>query len=109
MTTTRRYGLTMTHPPNICPIANKASREAAVAGWKQIPSLPQKYDVKMLSFDHFDPEHLVIGIIEAESIESVRDFVMELGLMAWNDLKINPVTPVSEFMDNMDKAPPTIF
>ena len=108
-TTRRRYGLTMTHPPNICPVANKASREAAVAGWKQIPSLSQKYGVKMLSFDHFDPEHFIVGMIEADSIEAVRDFAMEAGLMAWNDLKINPITPVSELMDNMDKAPPTIF
>ena len=99
----------MTHPPNICPLANKASREVAVAGWKQIPSLSDKYNVKILSFDHFDPEHLIIGMIEADSIEAVRDFVMESGLMAWNELKINPITPVSELMDNMDKAPPTIF
>jgi hypothetical protein len=108
-TTRKRYGLTMTHPPNICPIANKASREAAVAGWKQIPSVSQKYSVKVLSFDHFDPEHFIIGMIEADSIEAVRDFAMEAGLMAWNDLKINPITPLSELMDNMDKAPPTIF
>jgi hypothetical protein len=108
-TTRKRYGLTMTHPPNICPLANKASREAAVAGWKQIPSVSQKYGVKVLSFDHFDPEHFIIGMIEADSIEAVRDFAMEAGLMAWNDLKINPITPVSELMDNMDKAPPTIF
>src|SRR5215216_6764535 len=66
-TTRKRYGLTMTHPPNICPIANKASREAAVAGWKQIPSVSQKYGVKVLSFDHFDPEHFIVGMIEAES------------------------------------------
>jgi len=105
----KRYGLTMTHPPNICPLANKASREAAVAGWKQIPSLAEKHGVKVLSFDHFDPEHFIIAMIEADSIEAVRDFAMEAGLMAWNDLKINPVTPVSELMDNMDKAPPTIF
>jgi hypothetical protein len=108
-TTRKRYGLTMTHPPNICPIANKASREAAVAGWKQIPSVSQKYGVKVLSFDHFDPEHFIIAMIEADSIEAVRDFAMEAGLMAWNDLKINPITPLSELMDNMDKAPPTIF
>jgi hypothetical protein len=108
-TTRKRYELTMTHPPNICPIANKASREAAVAGWKQIPSVSQKYGVKVISFDHFDPEHFIVGMIEADSIEAVRDFAMEAGLMAWNDLKINPITPVSELMDNMDKAPPTIF
>ena len=64
---------------------------------------------QVLSFDHFDPEHFIIGMIEADSIEAVRDFAMEAGLIAWNDLKINPITPVSELMDNMDKAPPTIF
>lgn len=99
----------MTHPPNICPIANKASREIAVAGWKQIPEASKKHGVKIVSFDHFDPQHLVIGVIEAENIEAVRDFVMEIGLMAWNELKINPLTPVSDFMDHMDQAPPTIF
>ncbi len=67
------------------------------------------YGIKVLSFDHIDPEHLIIGMFEAEKIESVRDFVMEFGLMAWNELKINPITPVSELMDNIDKAPPTIF
>jgi len=99
----------MTHPPNICPMANNASRELAISGWKQIPALSKKHGVKILSFDHFDPEHLVIGVIEAENIESVRDFAMELGLMAWNELKLNPLTPVSDMMDHMDKAPPTIF
>lgn len=59
--------------------------------------------------DHFDPEHRVIGIFEAENIENVRDFVMEIGLMAWNELKLNPLTPVSDLMDNMDKAPPAVF
>jgi hypothetical protein len=49
MSTRKRYGLTMTHPPNICTISNKASREAALAGWKQIPSLSQKYGVSVLS------------------------------------------------------------
>ncbi len=105
----KKYGVTMTHPPNVCPLSNKASRDAAIAGWKQIPSLSQKHGVKMLSMDHFDPEHLIVGMYEAENIEEVRDFLMEAGLMAWNDLKINPITPAADFMDNIDKAPPTIY
>lgn len=63
----------------------------------------------MLSMDHFDPEHLVIAIFEAENIEAVRDFAMDAGLMAWNDLKINPLTPAADLLNNVDKAPPTIF
>ena len=105
----KRYALTMTHPPNICPIANKASREIAMSMWKQLPALGQKHGVKMISLDHFDPEHLVIGFFEAENVESVNNFAMEAGLMAWNNLKVNALTPVSEFMDHMDQAPPTIF
>ena len=64
---------------------------------------------KIVTFDHFDPEHLVIATMEAENIEAVRDFVMEIGLMAWNNLRIHPLTPVSDFIDHMDQAPPTIF
>lgn len=63
----------------------------------------------MISMDHFDPEHLVLGVFEAENIESVNSFAMEAGLIAWNNLKINALTPVSEMMDRMDQAPPTIF
>ena len=71
--TTKRYGMTMTHlPNNVCPLANKASREFAVAGCKKIPEASQKHDVNVVSMDHFDPEHRVIGIFEAESIENVR-------------------------------------
>lgn len=59
--------------------------------------------------DHFDPEHLIIGIFEAENIEAVRDMILEAGLMAWNELKLNPLTPVADLIDNIDKAPPTIY
>jgi hypothetical protein len=52
-----------------------------------------KHDNKdVISFDYFKPEQLIIEIIEAENIESVRDFAIELGLMAWNKLKLNPLT-----------------
>ncbi|AIC16439.1 hypothetical protein [Nitrososphaera viennensis] len=63
----------------------------------------------MISMDHFDPEHLIIGIFEAENIEAVRDMILEAGLMAWNELKLNPLTPVADLIDNIDKAPPTIY
>lgn len=71
--------------------------------------LSQKHGVKMLSLDHFDPEHFLVGMFEADSPEALRDFLMEAGLMAWNDLKINPITPTKDLMDNIDQAPPTIF
>ena len=56
----------------------------------------------MLSFDHFDPENFLVDTFEAESPEALRDFLMRAGLMAWNDLKINPITPAKNLMDNID-------
>jgi hypothetical protein len=48
-------------------------------------------------------------MFEAESAEAVRDFLLEAGLMAWNELKLNPITPAKDLMDNIDQAPPTIY
>ena len=67
------------------------------------------HGVKMLSLDHFDPEHFLVGMFEAESTVAVRDFLMEAGLMAWNEMKLNPITPDKDLMDNIDQAPPTIY
>lgn len=105
----KRYGLTMTYPPTICPLASKASREVAVAGWKQIPEAFKKHSVKVVNFDHFDSEHLVIATVDAESTEVVRDFALKIGLMAWNNLKINPLIPMADLIDNIDQALLTVF
>ena len=104
----QKYGVRLSHTPDICPLANKATREFAKKGLAEMPNLSQKYKVKVESLNHFDPEHLVIGIFEAENIESLRDMLMEMGLMHWNDIKINPVTPAENIMKTIDKMP-TLF
>ena len=68
----------MTHPPNVCPISNKASREMVKKGVSQLPSLSNKYKVKVTQWSHFDPEHLSIMMVEADNPESVRDLLMAL-------------------------------
>lgn len=73
-----------------------------------MPRLSEKYKVKAKSLYHFDPEHLVVGIFEAEDPESLRDFLLEAGMMHWNNLRIYPVTPVDKLMSEIDNTP-TIF
>lgn len=46
---TKQYGMILTHPPNICPMSNKASGEMAKKGFTEMPNLAQKHKVKMLS------------------------------------------------------------
>ncbi len=102
------YGIIGTHPPNVCPISNKASREAAKKTFGMMPNLAQKYKVKFVGQYHFDPKHLGIIIVEAENVESVRDMVTEAGMVHWVDLEIYPETPLDKWMGQIDKYP-TIY
>ena len=95
----------MTHPPNVCPISNKASRQIAKNGASQLPKLSEKYRVNVTSWNHFDPEHLSVMMVEADNPESVRDMLMEGGFMHWCDLRIYPVTPIDDIMKNLDNFP----
>lgn len=108
MTSAKEYGLVLTHPPNTCPVSNKMAREAAKKGFADMPHLSEKYNIKTKSLYHFDPEHLVIGIFEADDPESLRDFLIEAGLMHWNNLRFYPVTPVDKLMKEIDSIK-TIF
>jgi hypothetical protein len=101
----KQYGVILSHPPNVCPISNKASREMAKKGMSQLPSLSDKHKVKVTQYYHFDPEHLAIMMVEADNPESVRDLLMEGGFMHWCDLRIYPVTPVEEIIKNLDNFP----
>jgi hypothetical protein len=70
----KQYGAILSHPPNVCPISNNASREIAKKGMTQMPNLSQKHNVKMTQWYHFDPEHLSIMMVEADNPESVEIF-----------------------------------
>jgi hypothetical protein len=102
---TKQYGIFLTHPPNVCPISNKASRDMAKKGFSQLPKLSEKYGVKVTQWHHFDPEHLSVMMVEANNPESVRDLLMEGGFMHWCDLRIYPVTPIEDIMKQIDNFP----
>ena len=101
----KQYGIFFSHPPNVCPISNKASREIAKRGISQLPKLSEKYRVKVTQYNHFDPEHLAVMMVEADNPESVRDMLMEGGFMHWCDLRIYPVTPIEDIMKQIDNFP----
>ena len=80
----------------------------AKKGISQLPKLSEKYGVKVTQYNHFDPEHLAVMMVEADNPESVRDMLMEGGFMHWCDLRIYPVTPIEDIMKHVDNFP-TIY
>jgi hypothetical protein len=104
------YGIIAEHEAMTCPSANKASRESSKKLLQQMPNLFQKYKLKMLSGEHFYPEHLTIMRVEADNVEAVRDFVNEAGLVQWNNVRIYPLTPIDKLIEMVDSVfPKTLY
>jgi hypothetical protein len=103
-----QYALIGTHPPNVCPMTNKAAREMAKKAYDQLPSLCQKLNVKLLLDIHLDPNHKGFMLFEAPNAEAVRDLVMMAGFGYFLDLNFHLVTPISDLMKRQDEMP-TIY
>ncbi len=96
------------HDPQMSPRANAAVRKQAKRTGEALPRLMKEKDIKMIGDYHLDPEHRVILIFEAASVETVRDLLYDSGLMHYNDGRIYPASRLSEVRDKaMDQ--PTII
>ncbi len=103
-----QYALIGTHPPDVCPMSNKASREMAKKAYAQLPSLCKKLNVKVLLDLHLDPNHMAFMLFEAPTAEAVRDLVTMAGFVYFLDFNFHLVTPIADIMKHVDEMP-TIF
>ncbi len=103
-----QYALIGTHPPNICPMSNKAVREMAKKTYAQLPALCKKYNVKVLLDIHLDPNHKAFMLLEAPNAEAVRDLVTMAGFVHFLNLDFHLVTPIQDILKHVDDMP-TIF
>ena len=53
-------------------------------GSKQIPELAKKLGIEIITLRVLGPDHQFVGVVEANDIEAVRDFVMQSRLVQWN-------------------------
>jgi hypothetical protein len=103
-----QYAMIADHTPDICPASNARTRARALEGTS--PENIEKVSKELaLSFVlppmHLDPGHKVIAIIEAPTIETVTQFVMETGLFQWNTVETYPVTPIAEMQARVAELP----
>jgi len=103
-----QYALIGTHPPNVCPMTNKAAREMAKKAYAQLPDLCKKLNVKVLLDIHLDPNHKAMMLFEAPNAEAVRDLVLMAGFGYFLELDFHLVTPIADLFKKAD-AMPTIY
>lgn len=84
------------HPPDLCPTSNARTRERVQQMLTQMEAAQQKHQVRVRSGHVLGASHRMVVFTEAPTVEAVRDFVMETGLVQWNSLEIYPAWDLDE-------------
>lgn len=103
-----QYAILQEHPPDNCPMTNKAVRDFAMKALSSLDQTAAKMGVKVLSYDHLDPAHKAILRLEAPSAEVARDFVYAAGFFHFTSMELYLVAPIAELLKNVDQVP-TVF
>ena len=100
-----QYALVMSHPPDNCPLTNKAVREFFKKAYPEFNSLARKMEVKVLLHIHLDPNHKSFALLDAPNAETVRDLAVRSGLMHFLEIDFHLVTPIDELFQHVDEMP----
>ena len=100
-----QYAVIGTHPPDNCPLTNKAVRAFAQKNSAQLPELAKKKGLKVLASLHLDPNHRAFIWFEAPTAEAVRDLLAEAGFLHYAELNFHLVTPLDDLMKQADRFP----
>jgi hypothetical protein len=92
------------HPPNLCPTSNETTRRLMKEGAGQIPQLAEQLGVNIVTLRVFGPDHILLAVVDAGDIDSVRDFVFQSRLMQWNTVNIHATYSIEEAMGLLDQV-----
>ncbi len=92
-----QYVILAQHKADLCPTSNAKVRKKALDMAAQIGGFLTKHKVKLLSGPHIlGLSHKMVVVVDAPSVEAVRDFGMDTGLVQWNELEIHPSWSMEE-------------
>jgi predicted RecB family endonuclease len=94
------------HPPDLCPTSNAQTRRMLKEGAGQLPQLAEQLGVNIVTLRVFGPDHIILAVVEADDIDSVRDFAFQSRLMQWNTVKIHATYSMEEAVAMIDELEP---
>lgn len=100
------FALIAEHPPDLCPTSNAQTRQMMKEGAGQIPGLAEQLGLKIVTLRIFGPDHVILAVVEADDIDSVRDFALKSRLMQWNTVKIHATYSMEEALPLIDELEP---
>jgi hypothetical protein len=94
------------HPPDLCPTSNAQTRQILKEGAGQIPQLAEQLGLNIVTLRIFGPEHIILAVVDADDIDSVRKFALQSRLMQWNTVKIHATYSIEEAVGMIDELEP---
>src|SRR5829696_325104 len=94
------------HPPQLFPTSNAQTRQILKDAASQIPELAKQLGVDIATLRIFGPDHIILAIVEADDIDSVRNFALQSRLMQWNTVKIHATYSMEEALPLIDSVEP---
>jgi hypothetical protein len=98
------FALIAEHPPDLCPTSNSQTRQMLKDGASQIPQLAEQLGVDIGTLRIFGPDHIILLVVDADDIESVRNFALKSRLMQWNTVKIQATYSIEEAVAMIDEV-----
>jgi hypothetical protein len=102
------FALIAEHPPDLCPTSNAQTRQIMKEGAGQIPQLAEQLGLSIVTLRIFGPDHIILAVLEADNIDSVRDFAFQSRLMQWNTVRIHATYSMEEALGLIEDVE-TIF
>ena len=99
-----QFAVLAEHPPNLCPTSNAQTRQMLKQGAGQIPQLAEQLGLNIVTMRIFGPDHIIIAVVEADDIDSVRDFAFQSHLMQWNKVSIHATYSMEEALGMIEQA-----
>ena len=100
------YAVIAEHPPELCPTSNARTREMMKEDAGRIPQLAEELGVDIVSLRVFGPDHIVLAVVEADTIDAVRDLMFQSRLIQWNTTKIHATYSMEEALAKADNLEP---
>jgi hypothetical protein len=98
------FALIAEHPPDLCPTSNAQTRQMLKDGASQIPRLAERLGVDIGTLRIFGPDHIILAVVEADDIDSVRTFALRSRLMQWNTVKVHATYSIEEALAMIDEV-----
>lgn len=101
-----QFVLVMTHPPDRCPTANETIRKRFLNAANEIPKLAKKLGVDIVVGPPIGTEHKSVTVAKAETVQAIRDFILQSGLIQWNGVEVMPVITMEKAIEEVEKLKP---